>query len=302
MGRHNMLLGVDLGGTKIEAIALDPQKPRVPLSRIRIDTESDGGYRHILERIQGLVDDVKGETGLQFSAVGIGTPGSLNPRTGLLRNSNTQSLNGMPIKQDLEDLLKMKVRIANDANCFALAEAAYGAGKGAKCVFGVILGTGVGGGIAIDRKILHGHQGIGGEWGHNVLEAGGRPCYCGKNGCVESILSGPALEAFYKNISGKTAALKEIAARSEMGEESATRCIQRLVNKLSDALAFVINIVDPDCIVLGGGVSNVDAIYSGLWPQLKPKIFCDEPEFVVRKNELGDSAGVFGAALLSVAD
>ena len=280
--------GIDLGGTKIECAVLDEGKAVV---RRRVPTEADQGYDHIVGQIARVLDEAATEVGQKPLGVGIGTPGSVDPSTSLMRNANTTALIGRPLPTDLRAKLGIAVRVANDANCFALAEATLGAAKGYRNVFGVMRGTGVGGGVVIDGKILDVASGIAGEWGHNLLEPGGEPCYCGKVGCVETVLSGPFLERWYKKRTGETKRLKEIAH-----ENGAT--IDRLCEKFGEGLSVVVNVLDPDAIVLGGGVSNVDRLYSDGAEALKRHVFHDAYHPVVLRPLLGDSAGVFGAAML----
>jgi fructokinase len=289
--------GIDLGGTKIEGTVLTSASEPDPLCRIRIPTEADGGYEHILSRIHGLVEQMGEETGLRPERIGFGTPGVLDPRTQNLKNSSTVCYNGRPLKRDLEKKLGLPVVLANDANCFALAEARLGAGRGAETVFGVILGTGVGGGVVIDGKVLYGGQGIAGEWGHNTLDPAGPPCYCGRCGCVETFLSGPALERYYESLSGERRSLQEIVQRRE-ADADAGATVERLLAYFGRAMASVINILDPHAVVLGGGVSNVKLLYAAGLEEVAHHIFNDRLETRIIKHQLGDSAGVFGAAML----
>ena len=294
---ENLRIGVDLGGTKIEAVALDARGE--VRWRERVPTPKDSANA-IYEAIYALVD--RCESALADRAtVGIGTPGSLSPKTGLLRGSNTVVLNGQPVKQELEALLQREVRIANDANCFALSESVDGAGKGAHTVFGVILGTGVGAGVVIHGQSLNGLHAIAGEWGHNPLpwpeddERPGRPCYCGKRGCIETWLSGPGIAA---NFGDGTTATIEIVKRAEAGDAVAEAYMQRVEDRLARALATAINILDPDVIVLGGGVSNIARLYANV-PKLLPKyVFSEFVETRIAQNIHGDSSGVRGAAWL----
>ena len=300
------LWGIDLGGTKIEgAILQSAEQPEV-LFRDRLPTEGHKGYDHILSQIKHVVDKMEAFAGYKASRLGIATPGTLDPGRGLMKNSNTTSLNDRPLKKDLEKLLGMDVFMANDANCFALAEASMGIAKekypNAKVVFGVIMGTGVGGGVVVDGKVINGLQGIGGEWGHNFLDESGGPCYCGKSGCVEKVLAGPALEKFYHTQSGQQKNLKEIYDLYKAGTDPvATATMERLTHFFGLALSVVINILDPDVIVIGGGVGNIDIIYSEGVKSLEKYIFNNKRvDTPVLKPKLGDSAGVFGAAYLSV--
>lgn len=295
-----LLWGIDLGGTKIEGAVLDGD-PRKELSgRPRLPTNSNQGYAAILAQIERLVELMGGRAGRRPEAIGFGTPGTLDPTTCLLKNSNTVCLNGTPLLADLESLLGVPIAIANDANCFALAEASFGAAQGARAVFGVIMGTGVGGGVVVNGKVLNGAQGIAGEWGHNILEPGGTECYCGKRGCVETVLSGPALERFYRGFSGVGRKLPEIISLARQGhDKAASATLERLTDYFGRALATVVNILDPDVIVLGGGVGNIDELYSDGAESLAKWVFNDQLVTRVVRPTLGDSAGVFGAALLT---
>lgn len=294
--------GIDLGGTKVEGVVLQADNFKV-LCRERIPTEQQFGYEHILGQIVKLIDILKQKTGLAPDGIGIGTPGTLDPRTNLLKNSNTVCLNGQPIKDDLEKMTSLPFRFMNDANCFALAETHMGAvpnlAPDAEVVFGVILGTGVGGGIVVDGKVIRGAMGIGGEWGHNVLDESGDPCYCGKTGCVETIISGTGLQKYYKSVSGTERKLKEIVERHKSGtDEHATATVQRLLKFYGKAIASIINVLDPDVILLGGGVGNIDMLYTEGRGYIMDYLFNDRLETIIAKPKLGDSAGVFGAALL----
>ena len=291
--------GIDLGGTKIEGVVLPSADSTEPLCRLRLPTERDRGYDHVRRNIVALVDRLAQEAGTRPQAIGCGTPGTLDPATLTLKNSNTTCLIGHPLQRDLTDDLGCRVELANDANCFALAEARLGAGRGAPTVFGIILGTGVGGGVIIDGRVLPGGQGIGGEWGHIVLDPEGRQCYCGRRGCVETFLSGPHLETFYRDLSGESVDLPDIALRAHAGQDTAAiETIDRLTTWFGRGVATVINILDPHIVVLGGGVSNIDALYTRGVEALTPWVFNDTVHTRVVRNELGDSAGVFGAAML----
>jgi fructokinase len=298
----NPLWGIDLGGTKIEGVVMESAEQPTVLARLRVPTEQAGGYTHIINQIAKLIDMLKMETGLSPSRIGIGTPGTIDPGLQLMKNSNTTSLNGMPLKRDLEAVLRMPVVMANDANCFAMAEARLGAVQevmpDAEVVFGVIMGTGVGGGIVAHHRVINGRQGIGGEWGHNFLDESGGRCYCGHVGCVETIISGPALERYYKSLTGNTLKLRDIAARSSE-EEAAKQTMQRLIHFFGKAIAVVINILDPDAIVLGGGVGNIRELYTDGVEEVKKHVFNHRLDTLFLKPKLGDSAGVFGAALLT---
>jgi predicted NBD/HSP70 family sugar kinase len=291
--------GIDLGGTKIEGAVLASAEAPEPLCRIRIPTEAEGGYRHILSRIRHLVDRMQAEVRSGPERIGFGTPGVLDPTSQTLKNSSTLCYKGQPLKEDLEKLLGVPAVLANDANCFALAEARLGAGRGAETVFGVILGTGVGGGVVVDGRVLYGCQGIAGEWGHNCLDPEGPECYCGRRGCVETFVSGPALERYYLERGGQERSLRDIAQRHSRGSDPyAEATIQRLVAYFGQAIASVINILDPHVVVLGGGVSNVDVLYTTGVEAAARHVFNDRLETRIVRHALGDSAGVFGAAML----
>jgi fructokinase len=299
------LWGIDLGGTKVEgAILRSAEDPQV-LFRDRLPTEGHKGYDHIVGQLKLVVDKMEAFAGYKAKKIGIATPGTLDPGLGLMKNSNSTSLNGRPLKADLERILGTEVFMANDANCFALAEANMGIAKekypNAKVVFGVIMGTGVGGGVVVDGKVINGLQGIGGEWGHNYLDESGGPCYCGKIGCVEKILAGPALEKYYTSISGQKKSMREVYDLYKLGTDPfANQTIERLTHFFGLALSVIVNILDPDVIVIGGGVGNIDIIYTDGKESLKRYIFNNRLDTPVLKPKLGDSAGVFGAAYLTV--
>jgi fructokinase len=298
-----MLWGIDLGGTKIECAIIESATNLNVIHRKRIATEAHLGYEHIIGQVLKLVALMREETGLIPSALGIGTPGALEPSSNTMKNCNTTALNGKPFKADLEKNLGFPIKIANDANCFALAEATLGAAKtkvpDAEVVFGVIMGTGVGGGIVVNGKVIQGKHGIGGEWGHNFLDDSGGQCYCGRIGCVETLLAGPALEKYYKHLTNKELKLKDIVARYEEGsDEAAIATLQRLVHFFGKAIAPIINIIDPEVVVIGGGVGNIDMIYTEGVEEVKKYLFNPRLDTLFLKPALGDSAGVFGAALL----
>jgi len=297
------LWGIDLGGTKVEGIILKQGATPEVVSRIRIPSTSSKGYDHVIVQIVRLVDMLKAESKLTPERIGMGTPGILDPQTQKMKNCNSQCLNDRYLKQDMEKLLGASVEIANDANCFALAETRYGIVKDivpdAKMVFGVIMGTGVGGGVVINGKVWNGKQGIAGEWGHNVLDEKGELCYCGKHGCVEKTISGPEIEAYYQGLSKTSLPLKEILERHLAGkDEYATATIKRLLTMFGKAISIVINILDPDAIVIGGGMGNIELLYTEGKEELKKYIFNNRVETPILKPKLGDSAGVFGAASL----
>jgi fructokinase len=294
-------LGVDVGGTKIEIIALDREGR--DLLRLRTDTPR-GDYLATLNTIATLVQRADDMLGARGDTVGVGIPGVESPATGLIKNANSTWLIGRDFRGDLTRTLGRPVRLANDANCFAVSEATDGAGAGAKTVFGAILGTGVGGGIVIDGRPLVGANAIAGEWGHNPLpwpednERPGPPCYCGRSGCIEQFLSGPGLAADFAREWGGTLTAEEIAAAAAAGEATTGQAMARYEDRLGRALASVINVLDPDVIVLGGGLSNIDRLYENVpavWPRW---VFSDSVTTKLRKNVHGDSSGVRGACWL----
>ncbi len=286
-------IGIDLGGTKIEGLYLNHNNEEI--SRKRIPTEQDLGYKSILSKINGLINDLYADR--EDVTIGICTPGSISQETGLLKNSNTQCLNGIPFKADLETVVGCEIRMENDANCFALAEALLGAGKSHKVVFGVIMGTGVGGGIIINGKVWHGRNHIAGEWGHNILRSGGPVCYCGKRGCVETFLSGPAMEKQWTELTSEHLSLDQIGV-NRLDHPSFNEWKTNVINNFADALSQVINVLDPDVLVIGGGVSNISWLYTSAAEEVRKRVFSDCCDTPIVQNQLGDSAGVFGAALL----
>lgn len=299
--RDALRLGVDLGGTKIEAVVLRPRGEDEPeiLARARVATGADEGYERVLANVASLIESVTRDAGLESPPpIGVGMPGGISLRSGqpLVKNSNTTCLNGRPFRRDLQAAIGRPIAFDNDANCFALAEAAFGAGRGAEVVFGVIMGTGVGGGIALGgARTWAGHLGIAGEWGHVVLEPrDGPPCYCGKRGCVETYLSGPAIERAYAAATGERRPLKELAARAD-----ARPTLDATVEVFGRALATVIDVLDPSVVVLGGGVSNLDLLYEQGPAAVARWVFDDDFRTPILRHRLGDSAGVLGAAMLS---
>ncbi len=293
-------IGVDMGGTKIEAAVLD----RSGMVRARRRIPSVRDYPVLIESIRTLVRDVASEAGAERFSLGVGHPGSINPRTGLVRNANSSHLNGKPLDRDLSQALGQEVRCANDANCFALSEASDGAGAGALCVFGVIIGTGVGGGIVMNGRLYEGNGLIAGEWGHTGLprpdatEIPGPQCGCGRLGCVESWCSGPALAADHERVTGEALAADAIAAKAADGDAAARATMARHADRLARSLSTIINIIDPDVIVLGGGLSNIPGIDREVEARLEPHVFSDEMRTRVVINKHGDSSGVRGAAWL----
>jgi fructokinase len=293
-------IGIDLGGTKTEIIALDER--RAELLRRREPTPA-GDYDATLALIVRLVRETEADVGKRGS-IGIGTPGALSPATRRLRNSNSACLNGRPLKEDLERALGREIRIANDANCFALSEAVDGAARNARVAFGVILGTGVGGGIIIHGRVLGGANAIAGEWGHNALpwpeadELPGPACYCGKSGCIETFLSGGGLSNDHASATGEKLAPAQIVERAGAGDGAAAATLARHEGRLARSLASVVNVLDPDVIVLGGGVSNIERLYSNVPRLWTSWIFSDVVRTRLLPNYHGDSSGVRGAALL----
>jgi fructokinase len=293
-------LGIDLGGTKTEIIALGVDGGE--LLRRRVETPKEN-YSGILETVATLVRDAEAEL-RDRGSVGVGTPGSISRATGLLRGSNSVCLNGKPIKADLETLLDREVRITNDANCFALSEATDGAAAGAEIVFGVILGTGVGGGIVVRGQVLTGPNAIAGEWGHNPLpwpkddERPGYPCFAGHSGCIETFLSGPGIERDHLRANGEALTSHDIGARAAIGDAACEATMRRYEERLARALAHVINILDPDVIVLGGGMSNVQRLYVNVPALWGSWVFSDRVDTRLVRHKYGDSSGVRGAAWL----
>ena len=286
-------IGIDLGGTKTEGILLN-EKLEI-IERKRLPTNQQEGYSSIINLIKNLVSDLKQKTDDSVS-IGICTPGALSKQSGVIKNSNTQCLIGKDIKNDLENVLKQKVSIENDANCFTLAESKLGSAKNFDMVFGVIMGTGVGGGIVIKEQIHNGRTNIAGEWGHHCIKPEGNSCYCGKRGCVETYLSGPALEKRWNDLSGKRQTISEILQNSD--ESMFATWKNELLENFALALGNVIDILDPDAIVLGGGLSNIPFLYDEGQSYVHQQVFTDQIDTPILKNKLGDSAGVFGACMI----
>ena len=295
-----MRIGIDLGGTKIEGIVLDDSGKT--LARHRLESPR-GDYRATLESIAGLVLDLEQETGARAS-VGIGIPGALSPASGRIKNANSTWIIGQALDRDLGRLLSRPVRLENDANCFALSEAVDGAGAGAGSLFGVILGTGVGGGLVIHGRPLGGLNAVAGEWGHNPLpwpaetERPGPPCYCGKRGCIEVFLSGPGLARDHEAASGEARSARQIAELAARGDAACDAALRRYEDRLSRALASVINLVDPEVIVLGGGLSGIERLYRSVPALLSAYVFGGEADTPLLAPRHGDSSGVRGAAWL----
>ena len=301
-------IGIDLGGTKIEAIALDQSGRQIIRQRV---STPQGDYQATLSAIVQLIDTVEVQVA-ETGSIGIGTPGAISPSSQLLRNSNSVCMNGQPVKQDLEKMLGREIRISNDANCFALSEATDGAAKDAAVVLGVIIGTGTGAGVVVNGKVLTGPNAIAGEWGHNPLpwplsgslhgagdnELPGPDCYCGKQGCIETFLSGPGLSYDYKLHGGEEKAAQEIITLAQSGDVIAAETLERYHHRLARSLAHVINILDPDVIVLGGGMSNIQSLYTEVPKLWGNYVFSDEVLTRLVPPVYGDSSGVRGAAWL----
>jgi fructokinase len=297
-----MRIGIDLGGTKIEGIVLDADGGQK--ARLRVETP-EGSYEESVQAIASVVRELEKRVGTKCS-VGVAHPGAISPATGLIKNANSTRLNGHPLNKDLERLLDRPVRLENDANCFAVSEASDGAAAGCGIVFGVILGTGVGGGVVIDGRPLTGAQAIGGEWGHNPLphprddERPGLRCYCGRMSCIETWLSGPRVQAEFERRTGRSMRATDIADAALAGDAQAAEQIELYCDRLARSLAVVINIVDPHAIVLGGGLSKMKQLYERV-PELWKQYVFSEPELIVTKllpPRFGDSSGVRGAAWL----
>jgi fructokinase len=300
MAEIGMRIGIDLGGTKIEALAIDERG--MELARHRVDTPRDD-YEATIKAIVALVHRMEAETG-KTGTVGAGIPGTISRVTGLVKNANSTWLNGRPFHRDLMATLGREVRVANDANCLAVSEATDGAAAGVRFVYGVILGTGCGGGVALEGCVHDGPNGVAGEWGHNPLpwpkpeESPGPACYCGKNGCMEMWVSGTGIALDYKTVTGRARTTREIVADFAAGDQTAADTVERFEDRLARGLSNVINILDPDVIVVGGGVSRLEHIYDAL-PKLLPKyVFGGEASTPVVQAKYGDSSGVRGAAWL----
>jgi fructokinase len=294
-----MRIGIDVGGTKIEGIALGEKGAEI--QRLRVATPRDD-YAKTIEAIASIVSALERDTGIS-GTVGLGIPGTISPATGLIKNANSTWLNGRPLQQDVADALRRPVRLANDANCFALSEATDGAAAGADVVFGVILGTGCGGGIVVHGSVLVGPNAIAGEWGHNPLppalddERPGPACYCGRHGCIETFLSGPGMAADFTARGGSAIDAAEIARRADRGDPLARAALERYEDRLARSLTTIVNVLDPDVIVLGGGLSNIDRLYTNVPPRIRP--FGSDPlRTRLVKAQFGDSSGVRGAAWL----
>lgn len=300
MKHKRIRIGIDLGGTKIEVIAMDEQA--ATLLRRRVPTPV-GDYDATVEAIATLVEDVERDLGCT-ATVGVGTPGVTSPATGTIKNSNSTALIGHTLHHDIEARLHREIRMTNDANCFIRSECVDGAATGAKVAFGVILGTGVGGAIAVDTRPIEGKNAIAGEWGHNPLpwmrpdETPGPPCYCGKHGCIETSLSGPAFARRFFEQTGRPLVARDIADAAAAGDDAANTALDEYIDRLARALTTVINVVDPDVIVIGGGISNIDSLYPALQARVPRYVFSDHVATQVVRAQHGDSSGVRGAAML----
>ncbi len=291
-------IGIDMGGTKIEAVAISLAAEWRILERIRIPSEAHRGYDALVHTLSDFISDFASAFP-RVTSVGIGMPGSTDSE-GRVKNSNTTCLNGQFFRQDVQKKVSCTLTFANDANCFALAEAILGAGQGKSMVFGIIMGTGVGGGLVLDGTVRDGPHSICGEWGHTSLWPNHDvPCYCGKNGCVEQFISGPGVEQHYAVLTGRRESLQTILNLAARGDAHATRCIDTLLDNYGRAVSNLINVLDPDAIILGGGVSNVDHLYGRGYDKVLQYVFSSECHTPILRNQLGDSAGVLGAALLT---
>jgi fructokinase len=299
-GRDKLRIGVDLGGTKIEFVALEVDGAE--LHRYRIPTprfDYEGTLRAVVDGVESIEEKLS-----RVASVGVGLPGTISSLTGNVKNANSTWLNGKPFDRDLAALLHREIRCANDANCLAVSEATDGAGAGKRVVFAVILGTGCGGGIAVDGRVHNGHNGVAGEWGHTTMpwmradEYPGPECYCGRRGCIETFISGSGLEADYHRATSTSLKGEEIVARCEAGEEAALASLARYEDRLTRSLAQLVNVLDPDVIVLGGGVSQVPRLYRNVPHRLKEYVFGKEADTPVVVARHGDSSGVRGAAWL----
>mgnify|MGYP000979005547 FL=1 len=285
-------IGIDLGGTKTEGVLIDEEFQII--ERKRVPTNQTNGYESILNTIKDLVNDLKKNN--EKTSIGICTPGALSKESGFIKNSNTQCLIGKDLKNDLEKILNQELLIENDANCFALAEARLGAAKNHDTVFGVIMGTGVGGGLVIDGKIHTGRTNIAGEWGHHCIKPDGNECYCGRKGCVETYISGPALEKKWNELTNQNTSVSDIVKNPQ--EDAYKTWKNEFLENFGLSLANVIDILDPDAIVLGGGLSNIPFLYDEGKNLVYENVFSDTIDTPILQNQLGDSAGVFGACIL----
>ena len=302
--KHSHRLGIDLGGTKIEAVLLETGGNVLMRRREPTPRESDPAteYKGILKAVHLLIKEARGRLspGNRRCSIGIGIPGTLNPKTGLVQNANTTSLIGQPFKEDMENLLGQAIGVENDANCFTLAEAAQGAGRAYEMVFGIILGTGCGGGLSVNRRIHRGRHAIAGEWGHISVDPLGTTCYCGNRGCVETKISGGGMARAFEEKYGQPKTLEEIARGYRQGEPRCVRAFEQYLEDFGRCLGGLISILDPDAVVLGGGGSNIDELYTLGREKVRRYVFHEDLQTPILKNKLGDSAGVFGAAWIGV--
>ncbi|MDA8453250.1 ROK family protein [Acidovorax sp. GBBC 3334] len=291
-------IGIDVGGTKIEGIVLDAGGQEC--ERLRSATPVQEGYEPVVESIARLYESLAERVGQGKHTLGIGTPGSISPATQLLRNCNATGLNGRPLYRDLEARIGRPFAMANDANCFALAESRMGAAAQSQEVLGIVLGTGVGAGLVVHGRLVEGRNGIAGEWGHMVLDSQGPACYCGRRGCVERYLSGPALEQAYRQATGTDMDAARIVDRARAGEGAAAAVFDRFLDRFAEALANVVAVLDPQAIVIGGGLASIDELYTEGVRRLLERVFCDAYTTPVLRNRLGNAAGVFGAAMVGI--
>ena len=297
----NLLWGIDLGGTKVECAVLDADNDYKEVARDRIPANHAEGYDKLLQNIKQLISNISQSIGSKPTKVGIGTPGIIDEQSGLMINCHNTCLLNKPFKKDLSSLLGIDVRVANDANCFALAEANLGAAKDlsdTRMVFGVILGTGVGGGLVLDGKVWNGRNRIAAEFGHTII-SDENECYCGRTGCIETFIAGPSLEKYYESKAGEFKKLKYIIELARNKSDAiAVETVDRLIHYFAKAMGNVINMLDPDVIVIGGGLANIDELYAEGLERVKDEIFMDEVRTPILRPKLGGSAGVYGAAFL----
>ncbi len=292
-------IGIDFGGTKLESVILDHAGKEI--FRKRVPTHAHKGYESIIANIAALYRDTASRIDHAAHSCGVGIPGALSTRTERIKNSNTTCTIGKPLQRDLAQSFGHAVAIENDANCFAMAEARYGAGRGCEMVFGAILGTGCGGGIVFRGDTWNGHMAVAGEWGHTTIDPEGHPCYCGQRGCVETYLSGGGMQTRYSERTGSPIAFKDIAALYDAGDETSRQFMEEFFVTFGKAVSNLIATLDPNIIVLGGGVSNFKAIYTRGIAEVEKRVFSDHLDTPIVQNELGDSAGVLGAALIGKA-
>jgi len=291
-------IGIDLGGTKIEGIVLDGGYREC--MRLKLETRASEGYGRVLERIVHIYHTLSSALDNGAHTLGVCTPGSISVKTGLLKNCNATQLNGHPLQADLRERLGRPFALENDANCFAIAEARNGAGVGFGTVLGLVLGTGVGAGVVFDGRLLAGRHGIAGEWGHMAINPDGPSCYCGRKGCVERYLSGSALEASYLELSGQMIELSDIVGQARAGEKHSSVLLDKFLSDFASAVANVVAVLDPGVIVIGGGLASIDELYTVGVERLSRTVFNDSFETPVRRNALGNSAGVIGAAMIGI--